>query len=123
MTTTRTTTTWRRSTTIALVLPIIAGLAACGGAHKVAAASTFNDQGNRTLTCMAHQAAAPVALDHPGSSEDPESVLTYLHYYTVNGDMAYCDGRAATTIDRRWLALYLAGGASRSHIARALASR
>jgi hypothetical protein len=102
-----------------LVAALSAGLAACGGS-KAAGTGSFNAQGNRTLTCMAHQSATPAPRDRPGTTEDTESVLAYLHYYTANGDKPYCDGRPATSIDRQWLALYLAGGANRSHITRAL---
>jgi hypothetical protein len=95
-------------------------LAGCGG--KGTGVGAFNDEGNRTLSCMAHQTMAPDAANRPGSSEDPERVLTYLHYYTVNGHKPYCDGNPATATDRQWLALYVAGGAGRGHITRALAA-
>jgi hypothetical protein len=99
----------------------IAGLAACGGGTS-ATVGSFNDQGNRVLSCMAHQSAAPATSYHPGTAEDPSHVLTYLHYYTVNGNKPYCDGHPATAIDRQWLDLYLAGGATRSNVAGALGS-
>jgi hypothetical protein len=95
------------------------GMAGCGGG-KTVAASPFNDQGNKALSCMVHQANPPATADRPGPSEDPESVLTYLHYYTLNGNQAYCDGRPATATDRQWLSLYVAGGADRSKVKRAL---
>ena len=102
-----------------LVAPLSAGLAACGG-NKAASTGSFNVQGNRTLTCMTHQSATPAPRDRPGAAEDTESVLAYLHYYTVNGNKPYCDRKPATSLDRQWLALYLAGGAQRAHITRAL---
>lgn len=101
---------------------LIGGLAACGGGGNSATAASFNDQGNRPLSCMAHQTAVPTAAYRPGKTEDPQRVLSYLHYYTVNGNKAYCDGNPATSIDRQWLTLYLAGGATRSNITRALAA-
>jgi hypothetical protein len=100
---------------------IIASLAACGGGKHAVASGTFNDQGNQVLSCMTHQTASPVTADRAGPAGDPSRVLTYLHYYTVNGNKPYCDGKPATAADRQWLALYLAGGATRSHISRALA--
>jgi hypothetical protein len=102
-----------------LVVPLSAGLAACGS-NKGVSTGSFNVQGNRTLTCMAHQSATPAPRDRPGTTEDTESVLAYLHYYTANGNKPYCDGKPATSVDRQWLALYVAGGAQRSHITRAL---
>jgi hypothetical protein len=105
-----------------LVASALCLTAACGGGKGAApAASPFNDEGNRAVSCMTHQTAAPVAVDQPGAkTEDPASVLAYLRYYTTNGNKAYCDSKPASTTDRRWLALYLAGGASRSNIKRAL---
>lgn len=99
----------------------IAGLTACGGGTTSATSGSFNDQGNRTLSCMTHQTASPAPADHPGAAEDPSRVLTYLHYYTVNGNKPYCDGKPSTATDRQWLALYLGDGATRSNVTRALA--
>jgi hypothetical protein len=99
----------------------IVGLAACGGGKTSATSGSFNDQSNRAVSCMTHQTASPAAADHPGTAEDPSRVLTYLHYYTANGNKPYCDGNPPTAIDRQWLDLYVAGGADRSHVTRALA--
>lgn len=98
----------------------LAAVSACGGGKPSATSGSFNDQGHKVLACMTHQTAAPAAADRPGKTEDPSRVLTYLHYYTVNGNKPYCDGHGATPIDRQWLKLYVAGGANSSHVTRAL---
>jgi hypothetical protein len=108
--------------TVIVALAVTAGVSGCGGARSATGASAFNDQGNKAVACMAHQTSAPASADRPGKSEDPESVLAYLHYYTANGDKHYCDGKTATAVDRQWLALYLAGGAARAHVTTALAA-
>jgi hypothetical protein len=108
-------------TVVALVLGL--GAVACGGSTAKATKSTFNAQTGRPLTCMAHQTAAPTPLDRPGAHEDPASVLAVLRYYTANGNKPYCDHRPASSIDRTWIALYLAGGAQKSHVRQALSAR
>jgi hypothetical protein len=108
--------------TVIVAFAVAAGVSGCGGGRSATGASGFDDQANKTVACMAHQSAAPGSVDRPGKSEDPESVLAYLHYYTANGDRPYCDGKPATAVDRQWLALYLAGGAARSHVEAALAA-
>jgi hypothetical protein len=106
----------------ALVTGVVcAGLAACGGGASTATGK-FNVQHNRPLSCMVHQTSMPAPVDHPGKTEDPSRVLAYLHYYTVNGNKPYCDSKPPTAVDRQWISLYLAGGAARSHVARALGS-
>jgi hypothetical protein len=112
--------TTSRSTGLLVSGVMLASLAACGGGAATTVGK-FNVQNNRPLSCMAHQNSVPAAADHPGKSEDPSRVLGYLHYYTVNGNKPYCDGHSATSVDRQWLDLYVAGGATRSHVTRALA--
>jgi hypothetical protein len=105
----------------ALLSGVVATASGCGGTKQVAG-SPFDDQGSHPVACMTHQPAPPAGVDQPGAAADTESVLDYLHYYTVNGNKPYCDGHAATSIDRQWLSLYLAGGAQRSNIVRALST-
>jgi hypothetical protein len=69
---------------------------------------------------MHHQTATPVPIDTPGLNEDPASVLAVLRYYTANGNKPYCDGEPASSVDRQWIGLYLAGGASRRNVRSAL---
>jgi hypothetical protein len=101
----------------------IAGLlavAACGGKSTPTTHSTFNNESGHSISCMTHQAASPGNIDKPGVSDDPASVLAMLRYYTANGNKPYCDRKPATTIDRQWLDLYIAGGSSPTNIRRAL---
>lgn len=96
----------------------------CGGGDPRAA--VFNAQQGASVACMAHQQSRPntaYRTASPGSGvPDAEAVFAMLHYYTVNGDKPYCDGRGPSATDDAWLHLFVAQGADPSHVARYLGS-
>jgi hypothetical protein len=95
------------ATVVTLVL-----VAGCGShKHAAAAAGLFDDQGQATLTCLAHQGQQPGSLYTGGMrSADTAHILQMMQYYTSNGSKPYCDGAKPTAIDRAWGRLYVSLG-------------
>lgn len=112
---------WRLAVAPALAVLAVALAGCAGGARTVAnTAAVFNDQGNRSVPCMVHQQYPPTAAYRGGAQENVEATFRMLHYYTTNGNRPYCDGRAASALDRAWLRRYIADGASATYVARNL---
>jgi hypothetical protein len=72
----------------------------------------FNDQASEAKPgCMVHQKEKPGKDYTGGAAQDTGKVLRMLRYYSVNGNKAYCDGKAATSTDQAWARLYVDLGA------------
>jgi hypothetical protein len=81
----------------------IVALSACGGSHsETGAFRTGPARG-----CLVHQTAAPGSAYRGGVSGDTASALTFLRYYTAHSHAPFCDGSAATSLDRTWARLYV----------------
>ena len=54
-----------------------------------------------------HQKSEPTA-DYKGGRQRarPTDVLTFLAYYTANGNKKFCDGKPANAKDKAWAQLY-----------------
>jgi hypothetical protein len=105
---------------VLLALVLLSATAACGGsadAVKQAGASDpeFLTKGG-TAACMAHQKVKPgKSYSETG---DTGAKLQMLHYYTVNGALPYCDGKAPTAVDKAWANLYVQLGADPAKVAK-----
>jgi hypothetical protein len=81
-------------------------LAACSGgsdSSKQATASFNNQGGDRTQNCLVHQTAMPTSDYTGGSAADTAHVLAVLRYYKANSGKPFCDGKAASKIDKVWM--------------------
>jgi len=113
----------RSAAVIALASALVS---ACGGsvhtarpsASAAAPAVTFDDQGGARVACLQHQRRSPTAAYDPKQAANSVPLLTVLAYYTANGTKPYCDGKAPSSVDGQWLALYTASGADPAHIKR-----
>lgn len=76
----------------------------------------FNDEGQGDITCMQHQQDRPGERYLNPDNWDTDLTLPLLRYYTTNGKKPYCDGQAATEIDKLWLDIYLKLGADGANI-------
>ena len=93
------------SVTTALVL------AGCGGSSS-AGGAVFKTQANLQIsaasqTCMVHQTKNPTTAYEGGTGGTTSDVLTFLAYYTANGNKKFCDGKAANSKDKKWAALFI----------------
>jgi hypothetical protein len=59
-----------------------------------------------TQSCLVHQKSHPTADYQGGPNGRTTDVLTFLAYYTANGNKQFCDGKPATAKDKAWAALY-----------------
>ena len=60
-----------------------------------------------TQTCLVHQSAKPTAVYTGGADAiKTTDVLTFLAYYTANGNKKFCDGKGPNAKDKAWAALY-----------------
>jgi hypothetical protein len=57
-------------------------------------------------SCLVHQKSDPTADYNGGPNGKTTDVLTFLAYYTANGNKQFCDGKPATAKDKAWAALY-----------------
>jgi hypothetical protein len=57
-------------------------------------------------SCLVHQTSNPTAAYKGGADGRTTDVLTFLAYYTANGNKTFCDGRPASAKDKAWAALY-----------------
>lgn len=112
----------RSAAVIALASALVS---ACGGSVHTARLSasaappvTFDDQGGVRVACLQHQRRSPTAAYDPKQAANSVPLLTVLAYYTANGTKPYCDGKAPSSVDGQWLALYTASGADPAHIKR-----
>lgn len=99
-----------RRTLAVLALTVVA---ACSS--PTSTTTTFD--GAPTSGCMQHQHARPGSAD-AGSNQDVAERLSLLRYYTANGNLPYCDSKAATPTDVAWMKLYVAQGADPARVSR-----
>jgi hypothetical protein len=103
-----------------VLLALVFLAAACGGPAEAAKPAgsaekaTFQASGG-SATCMAHQKVRPTKTFE--TNGDSGSKLQMLHYYTVNGSHPYCDGKAATAVDKAWADMYVKLGADPAMVA------
>jgi hypothetical protein len=84
-------------------------LAGCGSSSSNGA--VFKTQSGvapdaATQSCLVHQKSNPTAAYKGGASGTTTDVLTFLAYYTANGNKKFCDGKSANAKDKAWGALY-----------------
>ncbi|WP_406210175.1 hypothetical protein OH807_40160 [Kitasatospora sp. NBC_01560] len=99
----------------AVLLPAAALLAGCAGAGT---GSLDAQSATPSPTCLVHQTNQPADRYTAGANSDTRSVLEMMRYYTANGTKAYCDGKPATSTDRRWTELYTDLGGDPVHVPR-----
>jgi hypothetical protein len=102
--------TRRRPVVAAGCLATAVLLAGCGGSSG--SSSGFRTQANLQInaaaqSCMVHQTARPTKAYEGGSSASTTDVLTFLAYYSANGNKKFCDGKSANAKDKAWAALYV----------------
>jgi hypothetical protein len=103
-----------------VLLALVFLAAACGGPAEAAnpagsaEKATFQAEGGSS-TCMAHQKVKPTKTFE--AAGDSGSKLQMLHYYTVNGTLPYCDGKAANAADKAWADMYVLLGADPAKVA------
>ena len=56
---------------------------------------------------MVHQTAKPTKAYEGGSTGTTRDVLTFLAYYSANGNKKFCDGKPANGKDKAWAALFV----------------
>ncbi len=57
--------------------------------------------------CLLHQAAEPTSAYMGGASATPALQLPFMAYLRANGKKAFCDGKPATDVDKKWAAVYV----------------
>jgi len=84
------------------------GAAASGGAAAAVFHLPENFQPNSAAaSCLLHQDANPTTAYMGGESATPALQLPFMAYLRANGNKPFCDGKAATDIDKKWAALYV----------------
>jgi len=58
-------------------------------------------------SCLLHQDADPTSAYLGGASASPALQLPFMAYLHANGNKAFCDGKAATAVDKKWAAAYV----------------
>jgi hypothetical protein len=83
-------------------------LAGCGSSSNGAAFQTQSGVAPDAAaqSCLVHQKASPTADYKGGTGGTTTDVLTFLAYYTANGNKKFCDGKPANAKDKAWGALY-----------------
>jgi hypothetical protein len=83
-------------------------LAGCGSSSTGAAFRTQSGVAPDAAAqaCLVHQKSNPTADYKGGASGQTTDVLTFLAYYTANGNKKFCDGKPANAKDKAWGALY-----------------
>ena len=56
---------------------------------------------------MVHQTSSPTDAYKGGPGATTTDELTFLAYYTANGNKKFCDGKPANAKDKAWAALYV----------------
>jgi hypothetical protein len=84
-------------------------LAGCGSSSTGAA---FRTQPNLVVdaasqTCLVHQTKSPTTAYRGGAGGTTADELTFLAYYTANGNKKFCDGKPANAKDKEWAGLYV----------------
>jgi hypothetical protein len=79
----------------------------CGSSSGPAFKTQSGVQANAaTQDCLVHQSSNPTAAYKGGPNGTTTDVLTFLAYYTANGNKKFCDGKPANGKDKAWAALY-----------------
>jgi hypothetical protein len=83
-------------------------LAGCGSSSNGAAFQTQTGVAANAATqsCLVHQKSDPTADYKGGPNGQTADVLTFLAYYTANGNKKFCDGKPANAKDKAWGKLY-----------------
>ncbi len=86
-------------------------VAGCGGSSS-SGGSVFKTQSNLQInaasqSCMVHQTKKPTKAYEGGTGGTTSDVLTFLAYYSANGNKKFCDGKGANANDKAWAALYI----------------
>lgn len=96
----------RASRTVPCALALAVSLVGCSSA-KTAAVAQFHTQDGFTVQsatepCLLHQTDAPTKEFMGGPSASPALQLPFMAYLKANGNKAFCDGKPATDIDKKW---------------------
>ncbi|BEP12937.1 hypothetical protein acdb102_12480 [Acidothermaceae bacterium B102] len=94
---------------IAAALAIVTLAAGCGSSSSGPAFKTQSGLqiSAASQTCLVHQTGKPTAAYEGGAGATTSDVLTFLAYYTANGNKKFCDGKSANSHDKAWAALYV----------------
>jgi hypothetical protein len=97
---------------VAVAAAAVAGLVACSANSAAPTTAAFHlpdafQPDNAQVSCLLHQTDAPTTEYEGGPSATLKLQLPFMAYIKANGGEAFCDGRPATDIDRRWAALYV----------------
>jgi hypothetical protein len=96
----------------ALAGAVAAAVLVAGCGSSSAGGPVFKTQSNLQInaagqSCMVHQTQKPTKAYEGGTSGTTSDVLTFLAYYTANGNKKFCDGKAANSHDKAWAALFI----------------
>lgn len=99
----------RRTASLVTALAGAVLVAGCGSSSSGAA---FKTQPNLVVnaasqSCLVHQTTSPTAAYKGGVGATTTDELTFLAYYTANGNKKFCDGKRANAKDKEWAALYV----------------
>ena len=89
---------------VAATLAAGCGSSSSGPAFKTQSGLQINAA---SQACLVHQSGKPTKDYQGGSGATTSDVLTFLAYYTANGNKKFCDGKAANANDKAWAALYI----------------
>jgi hypothetical protein len=100
----------RRLAAVVVSVTAVAVVAGCGSSSS--SGSAFKTQAGTQISaasqsCLVHQTAKPTTAYEGGTTAQTADVLTFLAYYTANGNKKFCDGKAANAKDKAWAALYV----------------
>ncbi len=100
--------TARPTTAVLGALTAAVLVAGCGSSSKGPAFKTQAGVAPNaaTQTCLVHQTSNPTTAYKGGPDGTTVDVLTFLAYYTANGNKKFCDGKPANAKDKTWAALY-----------------
>ena len=96
--------------------------AGCSSSRRQAGISSsddgrFNTEGLVSLPCATHQQAPPGKADTDTDKANLGLRLQVLRWHTLNTGVSYCDGQGPTSTDKKWAALVVSLGGSRSSVA------
>jgi hypothetical protein len=97
-----------RSAVVLATLTTAVLVAGCGSSSSGAAFKTQAGVAPNAATqsCLVHQTAQPTSAYKGGMHGNTVDVLTFLAYYTANGNKKFCDAKPANAKDKAWAALY-----------------
>ena len=99
--------TVRLISAVAATASAAALLTGCGSSGGAAFRTQAGVQANAaSQSCLVHQKSEPTAEYHGGTAGNTTEVLTFLAYYTANGNKKFCDGKVANDKDKAWARLY-----------------